>query len=93
MLQLGVEGSQDLRHESAARVCLRLGLVRSDDSDLGRIHGQEVSSGKQTGATLASDVGWRRGTAPSAELRPGTCRFADVLQGWLDQLPGLFAGG
>ncbi len=26
-------------------------------------------------------------------LRPGTCRFADVLQGWLDELPGFFAGG
>ena len=26
-------------------------------------------------------------------LRPGTCRFADVLQGWLEELPGLFAGG
>lgn len=37
----------------------------------------------------------RRWSVPEdcAALRPGTCRFDDVLRGWLDELPGFFAGG
>lgn len=36
----------------------------------------------------------RRWSVPEdcTALRPGTCRFADVMSGWLDELPGLFAG-
>lgn len=45
-------------------------------------------------AELAA-VRLRRRSVPDdcAALRPGSCRFDDVMQGWLDELPALFARG